>query len=434
MANSISEVVYDALTSEDDGRVCKDIPEAACDEQPGNFIKHVVSLAATKIGDGLADPKLVLSWLLSTLGAPAFLIGLLVPIREAGALLPQLMISAGIRSLPRRKWVWAGGSLVQGVAVLGMGICALVLDGAAAGWAIVGLLALFALARSACSVSYKDVLGKTVSKATRGTVTGTAATLAAALVLLFGLMLSTGLLDKSVTAIAMVLIIAGGLWIAAAGLFSTLKETSGASEGGGNPLAVAFGQLSLLKDDPQLTRFIVTRGLLISTALAPPYLLSVVGRGDDRQLGSLGLFVLASALAAISSSYIWGRLSDTSSRKVLMLAAILGAAALVAGAVLASWVELPYPALALSVVLFLLMVAYQGVRLGRSTHLVDMADEDKRAAYTALSNSIVGVLLVLGSVFGVVAQMAGETVVMALFAMMCVAAAVAARGLEEVQS
>ncbi len=433
MAQTISAAVYDALTSEDDGRVCKDIPEAACREQPDNFVKHVLSLAATKTGDGLADPKLVLSWLLTTLGAPAFLVGLLVPIREAGALLPQLFISAGIRALPQRKWVWAGGSLIQGTAVLGMGLCAILLDGAAAGWAIVGLLSLFALARSVCSVSYKDVLGKTVSKATRGTATGTATTAASALVLLFGLLLSTGLLEKSVSVIAAVLFVAGGLWIAAAGIFSTLKETAGASEGGGNPIAVAIGQLSLLRDDPQLTRFIVTRGLLISTALAPPYVLSVVSRGNEQQLGVLGPFVLASALAAVSSSYIWGRLSDKSSRKVLMLAAIVGALALAAGIVVAGVIEPLEPVLPMSAVLFLLMVAYQGVRLGRSTHLVDMVDENKRAAYTALSNSIVGLLLVFGSIFGAIAQFAGEAFVLALFAVMCVAAAVAARGLREVQ-
>lgn len=433
MAQTISAAVYDALTSEDDGRVCKDIPEAACREQPGNFVKHVLSLAATKTGDGLADPKLVLSWLLTTLGAPAFLVGLLVPIREAGALLPQLFISAGIRALPQRKWVWAGGSLIQGTAVLGMGLCAILLDGAAAGWAIVGLLSLFALARSVCSVSYKDVLGKTVSKATRGTATGTATTAASALVLLFGLLLSTGLLEKSVSVIAAVLFVAGGLWIAAAGVFSTLEETAGASEGGGNPIAVAIGQLSLLRDDPQLTRFIVTRGLLISTALAPPYVLSVVSRGHEQQLGVLGPFVLASALAAVSSSYIWGRLSDKSSRKVLMLAAIVGALALAAGIVVAGVIEPLEPVLPMSAVLFLLMVAYQGVRLGRSTHLVDMVDENKRAAYTALSNSIVGLLLVFGSIFGAIAQFAGEAFVLALFAVMCVAAAVAAHGLREVQ-
>jgi hypothetical protein len=39
--------VYAILTSEDDGRVCRDIPESACQVQPRNFFVHVVSLAAT---------------------------------------------------------------------------------------------------------------------------------------------------------------------------------------------------------------------------------------------------------------------------------------------------------------------------------------------------------------------------------------------------
>jgi hypothetical protein len=80
-----------------------------------------------------------------------------------------------------------------------------------------------------------------------------------------------------------------------------------------------------------------------------------------------------------------------------------------------------------------MMIAYQGVRLGRATHIVDMADEDTRAAYTALSNTIIGVLLVGGGIFGALAARFGEGVVLVCFALMCVAAAVAARGLEEVQ-
>ena len=293
------KAVYELLTSEDDGRVCRDIPEQACDEQPGNFTKHVVSLASTKTGDGLVDPKLVLSWLLTALGAPAFMVGLLVPLREAGALLPQLFIAAAVRSLPQRKWVWAGGSLVQGLCLLGMAAAAVTWQGAAAGWIILALLALFACARAVCSVSYKDVLGKTVSKATRGTATGTASSIAAALVLAFGVLLSLGLLDRSVATIAAALAVAAGLWLLAAAVFTTLAEQPGATEGGGNPIAVIGQQAALLWHDPQLARFIVTRGLLTATALAPPYLLALAGETGGRALGQLGLFVVASALAGM---------------------------------------------------------------------------------------------------------------------------------------
>ena len=83
--------------------------------------------------------------------------------------------------------------------------------------------------------------------------------------------------------------------------------------------------------------------------------------------------------------------------------------------------------------LFGLMIAYQGVRLGRSTHLVDMADEDTRAAYTALSNTVIGVLLLAGGGFSLVAHMFGGETVLAIMAAMSGLAIWAAWGLEEVQ-
>ncbi|PIY75176.1 MAG: MFS transporter, partial [Rhodobacterales bacterium CG_4_10_14_0_8_um_filter_70_9] len=46
-----------------------------------DFLTHVAALAATKLADGLINPKLALAWLLGALGAPAWALGLLVPIR-----------------------------------------------------------------------------------------------------------------------------------------------------------------------------------------------------------------------------------------------------------------------------------------------------------------------------------------------------------------
>ncbi len=432
-AEKVNAAVYEILTSEDDGRVCKDIPDVACKEQPGNFIRHVASLGLTKTGDGLLDPKLVLSWLLTSLGAPAFIIGLLVPVREAGALLPQLVIAPTIRAQSVRKWVWAFGSLVQGLCVMGMAFVAMTMDGAPAGWMILGLLAVLAIARSACSASYKDVLGKTVSKSTRGTATGTAGTIAATVVLAFGVILSVGILEPSVATITWVLVVSGACWIVASGVFVTLSEEPGATEGGGNALKHAIDQFSCLRTDPQLSRFIATRALLIATALAPPYFLAAVGSSEGNALGELGPFVLASGLAGMLSSYVWGRLSDKSSRQVLMLSGLLGGVALGVASILVQIIPEHAAALPLAGVLFVLVIAYQGVRLGRATHVVDMANEDTRATYTALSNTIVGVLLLIAGGFGAIATYFGISAVLGVFAVMCFGAAIVAHGLKEVQ-
>jgi len=144
--------------------------------------------------------------------------------------------------------------------------------------------------------------------------------------------------------------------------------------------------------------------------------------------------VIASALASVGSSYLWGRLSDKSSRRVLALSGVLGGIVFVMTAALAAFgTYLLSQEYILPVAMFGLMFAYQGVRLGRATHIVDMASADKRAAYTAISNTVVGVLLVAGGIFGVIAELAGTVFVLTIFAGMCGIAAMLALGLEEVQ-
>lgn len=85
---------------------------------------HLSSLALNKTADGLIDPKLVLAWLLTAIGASGVLIGLLVPVREAGALLPQLLLARRIQRAQVRKYFWAVGAAVQGLAALGMAAAA----------------------------------------------------------------------------------------------------------------------------------------------------------------------------------------------------------------------------------------------------------------------------------------------------------------------
>ena len=429
---STLEKVYQAIVIDDEGRACRDIPDDACREEPRNFLTHVTSLSLSKLADGLIDPKLVLSWLMTSVGAPGFLIGLLVPVREAGALMPQMFTAGAIRRMPLRKYAWAGGALVQGLGALGIFASALMLDGAQAGWAILASLTVLALARSVCSVSYKDVLGKTVSKSRRGTATGTAGSIAAGLVIVFALLLVTQVIERR-TLVLGGLVVAGACWIAGGLLFATLQEHEGATEGGETAFKVAIQNLSLLSEDRQLRLFIIARGCLTATALAPPFMIAAASSDAQSAFEGLGFLVLASSGAALVSSAVWGRLADRSSRKVLLVSALAGAAALAATAVASvlGWLEAIWvlPALLLG-----LMIAYQGVRLGRSTHLVDMATEDTRAAYTALSNTIIGVVLLGGSVFGVIAQFFGNAVVLGSMAALCLAGAWFSARLEEVQA
>jgi hypothetical protein len=426
--------LYDLVTGDEDARVCRDIPAEACNDQPRNYFAYLVANLMTKVADELSSAKLILPWLMSALGAPVALVGFLVPVRESGVLLPQLAVAAYVRRLPIRKGVWVLGSLLSALALMAMAAAAATLTGAAAGWAILALLAVFSLARGLCSVSAKDVLGKTVSKARRGNLMGLSAAIAGVLTLVLGLYLQL-LGETAASAGVIAWLLAGGALVFAlsALVFGRIREQPGATEGGGNALAVAIASLGLLRSDAEFRRFVMVRVSLLSVALAPPFYVLLAQERTGGDLGGLGLMVIASGLAGSLSAPLWGRMSDRSSRWVMVLAA--GAAGLLG---VLTWVlaqsEAPFMGEGLTyALLFLLLgMAHSGVRLGRKVYLVDMATAENRATLVAVSNTVIGAAMLLGGLIGLLGDIFDTATVILILGVLSLGATVYALSLREV--
>jgi len=417
-------VFYEQITGDEDARVCKDIPESACRHLPRNFFAYLVSNFLSKVADELASARLVLPWLLGAAGAPAAFVGFLVPIREAGALLPQLLVAAYIRRLPKRKGVWIVGALLSALALAIMALVSGKLSGAAAGWAVLALLSLFSLARGLCSVSAKDVLGKTVSKTRRGRLMGYSAAAAGVVTLLVGAGVEVfGARTQGMEFFTLLLLAAAGTWLLAVALFAAIVEAPGATEGGGNALAAALRSLALLRSDVELRRFVVARALLLSVALAPPFYVLLAQQRSAGVTG-LGLLIIASGLASSLSAPLWGRMGDRSSRRVM----VIGAAA--AGSLgLATWMletaglPLMDSAWTYAGLFLLIAVFHSGVRLGRKVYLVDMATQESRSAYVAISNTVIGAAMLAGGAVGVLADLLQSAAVIALLGVVSLFAA-----------
>ncbi|MEQ9199464.1 MAG: hypothetical protein RLN80_05705, partial [Rhodospirillales bacterium] len=310
--------LYEILTGEEDARVCKDIPDSACREQPVSFTLQLMAQTLTKIGDGLMDVKVVLAWLMSAVGAPGAAISLIAPLRESLSMAPQLVVAAFIRRVPVRKWFWVTGAVLQGLSVLATALVFLNLEGAVAGWSVVGLVVLFSLSRGICSIASKDVLGKTISKGRRGTLSGYATSASAFVILAFGLWLNLAGDGRSVTLLSQALMVAAGLWLAGAVVYALLPEAPGSTGGGGNAATVAINSLQLVFDDPDFGKFVLSRGLLLGTALSGPYFAVLAQSSGVDSLQGLGGLMVGSALAGALSAPVWGRLSDLSSRLVMV--------------------------------------------------------------------------------------------------------------------
>jgi len=431
---SLTQDLYEKLTNEEDARLCRDIDERACRESPRSFFCLLASYFLTKLGDAIASPKTTLAWLTTAIGAPAFVLGLLVPIRESGSLIPQLFIGGLIRRLSVRKWVWVTGSTVQAFCVFGIGFVAFRLEGAVGGWAILGLITVFSLARGFCSVASKDVIGKTVPKKIRGQLTGWSASAAGLLAIAVGVVLMSPLGTVDDTGlIGMLLVGAGLLWIVAATFYSFVAEFPG--ETGGSRSAVeALAKLNLLVTDRPFRRFVITRSLLLCSALSAPFYVALAQAGRSTDALVLGSFVVAAGLASLVSAPVWGRFADQSSRRVMVAAAVLAAVIgfltfaihrLLPGLSSTTWF--------LPCAYFALSVAHSGVRVGRKTYVVDLATGNKRTDYVAISNTVIGVVLLLVGSVGALSPVIGNDGVIVLLAFMGLAGAVLGAKLPETQ-
>lgn len=425
--------LYALVANEEDARACRDISDQACREVPGNFFLIMASLVLTKLGDLLISPKTVLAWLMGTVGAPAALVAWLVPIRESGSMIPQLAIGAWVRQHPTRKEFWVAGSLAQGLCVAAMALAVMELRGVAAGAAIIVLLVVFSLARGFCSVAIKDVQGKTIPKSRRGRLSGLATTLAGVLTVVVAVLLFLEDQQPDLAVYTGLLFGAAIAWLVAAVLFSIVSEYPGETSGGGHALRNAFQNLSLLRDDKPFRHFVIARGLLLSSALAAPFFtLLAQQQADSNWL--LGGFLLASSIASATSAGIWGWMADASSRQVIIRGGAIASAMCLSFGAFSTWAgDWAVPSWLYPLGFFGLSIAHAGIRLGRKTYLVDMAGGTRRTDYVSVSNTVIGLALLLTGAISAVASLLSAGAVLLLLGAMGTAGVWLAVRLPEVE-
>jgi MFS family permease len=232
----------------------------------------------------------------------------------------------------------------------------------------------------------------------------------------------------------MLLFIAGALWIVAAGVMMTLIEEPSETSGDGNPLLDALESLKFLREDKVFLRFCIARALLASTVLSMPFYVVLAHRATDGKAASLGLLMIAGSLATALSGATWGKLSDRSSRKTL---AIAGLSAGLIGCLTAAISGLEWERISAlwiyGILFFLIGLAHTGIRIGRKTYLVDHAENDNRARLVAVSNTLMGLVLLASGSFGLLVGIVGERVVILVFAVLGILGSFMAFRLPEVE-
>ncbi|MEN8774000.1 MAG: MFS transporter [Akkermansiaceae bacterium] len=405
-------------------RLTDSTPGEAEGDVPGNFCRLLLSSTGIKIADRLASPKTTLAWLLQALGAPAICIGIIVPLRESGALLPQPFLGNYLKRFPKRKWAWSLGATLQGSAIAGCAAVALTLTGVSAGLAVICLLICFSLARGVSSVTSKDLLGKTIPKSKRGQLTGWSGSISGLIAVLAAILLIFVDEEKSIRSYAVYLGAAAAIWWISAFVYLGVSEPEGEVERMGSLSEGVLKQFGLLKTDMDFRNFLIVRAFAIGSGLSTPFIIALA---HDRLGGAalwLGIFMVVEGLSAALTGPIWGKWADRSSRAVLRGAMLLVSVLLLAVVVFAVWGEgeianrIFFP-----VIFFLLGSAHTGVRIGRQTYVVDMAEGIKRMDYVAVGNSLIGIVLIIAGVLTGLAALVSIPFALGIFSVTAAAGA-----------
>lgn len=372
------------------------------------FVLLLIISSLTKLADLLVSAKTTLPYVLTSVGAPLWLISLLVPIRESGSLIPQWILKKHVAyRFNNRTRLWRIGAVIQGVGTLLMVAAMAILSKQYLAYSVLMLLMLVSFGRAICSLTMKDIQAESVQKGRRGKLVGLASSISGMLTLLAALVFLVSQQPLTQNLSYGLLIFGSACFMLAFFISMPLQICYNADL----PNDSAYNNFFLLiKTEQNLKHLILSRVLLLHCALIIPF---IVASSTGQSSSKLPYFIGLSAFASLISSYMWGMMADKGAVPTIRLAAgVCLFSALAFGLQIGA--ELAHLDLLL---FFLLTVGHAGIRTGRKTYLLDITEQSNRTGYVAAANTVVGVcLLILGAIYAMLYSLLAQQIILLMTA------------------
>jgi len=385
-----------------------------------SFFLGVFNGAAFIFAESLIAADLVLTNFIGKLTTSNFLIGLVVPLRDAGWFLPQLFVASYLQYRDRMLPIYRVMSAVRSLAWLGMGLAVFALPHNPLALLLIfyGLYSINSFASGVSGLSFMDIVAKTIPSRRRGTFFASRLFFGSLLGLVASAIIHAALggdLGLSYfAAIGLLLVLS---WVAASlGLlaFSLIREPPGEIREELNTLRQHVRRAARLPRDHRDFRFLLGgRVLLMLSYMAAPF----YGLYATRELGAddrfISVFLAARTISFLAANPVWARLSDRRGNRLVMLIA------LVFGALMPGVALIVKPALSLTTVpqaewayfyvsVFVLWGLFEsGIGVGAISLLLDLAPPRDRAIYIGMLNSVLGVALLSTSLGGALVDLIG---------------------------
>jgi len=372
-----------------------------------NYLLGVANGTLVRLGMAFFNPSLVVAAFIYERTRSMFLVGLASSLWIAGMMWPQLYLSSLMEHRPRKKPFYIASTVSRIILLSVMTVVVFLSGRVAAGWIIAVFFVVYFLYTSAqgCSIlPFWEIVGQSIPTTRRGGFLGYRGLIGGALAFAAGLLVAQPIVSgvASPTNYALLMLIALGCLGVGWSLFAFAREEALPDP----PKPRSFRQVLTsgarrLRSDLTYAQLLLIRICFRFNRLALAF---YVPYGIDRlgAAGLSGLFVAFLSISRLTSSLVWGRMSDRrGNRRCLLWAGALftanPAVALVAPLLPPVFnVPLPFTEVVLDLPLSLYLLALclfgfaqQANIIGYNALALESAPADRRASHIGFLNTMV---------------------------------------------
>ncbi len=387
-----------------------------------NFILYIINGACGGFGDALTSTPLVMTAFLSQVTTSNTLIALLGPLRDAGWYLPQFFLATWVDRQHSMLGAYRTSIAFRIAAWVAMVLAIFFIqDRTLLVIAVLGATLAISFLAGFAGLPFLLLTAKVIPAGRRGLVFGLRQFIGGVLGVAAGglvALILSGHLGFGYPQNFAVVIGGGSAGYAASYLVLLLikepmDEAPATAHAGRNHPKLNLRQAwSIARGDAQYLRYIVMRIALLVGATCVPFLTVYAKRTLAVNDGFIGTLISVTLACGLLSNVVWARVSDHyGNRLVMMIAAAMGLAFCVIAIFItrltpdASNGDIAHLAL---IGLFGLSGAMQtGIQLASLPLMIEVAPASQQALYIGLSNTVMGVVILLTSSAGIIVDQLG---------------------------
>ncbi|ODR97222.1 hypothetical protein AUC70_13285 [Methyloceanibacter stevinii] len=390
--------------------------EATSETDAGSMRRNEAVLLGQGVSGGVANELtsvgLVLPFLYTTIGAPIFFAGLIVPLNTLAKRISQIFAARFVGTARSNTPIIELATLTMAASIVLIG---LTFSAISPWWAVPIFLAVAAILGAAAGINglaFQDLIGRALPKERRSRLLFIQSSIAGIIVVLVAYGAQQVLQPSTSLAAHQELIWLGvGLYVLAAVVVLAVREppkTSMAVDtGSGGMVSELAGNFRIAFALPWFGKFLVARALYLSIELAIPFFSIHAATFHGDSISGLNTLVIAANIGIFLGGFLWARIGRHSVERIMVLASFLACGA----GLMALGIEfgaVPPTLFCYALVFVAIALGAQGVKNGRTLYLLGRAKEHERPYCIAVANVTTGVVAVaLGALLGALAGLKG---------------------------